>query len=493
MKNTRTYITKTGFMKGEQCELAFFNWWNRIDETYSAAAQGRMDEGTEVGILAQQLAPGGTDLNGLDLPPWEMAALTAELMHQDRPIYEATFITNTKPKLMCKVDILVPDKNGWQIWEVKATNSVKEEHVKDLAFQTYVLENCGVTVTKSALVHLNKNYVRSGELNIQELFLVEDISSETRAAMVDLESSIKGAYRQGTLPKAPIKKIGSHCDSPYTCAYHSICWKNFPEENSIFTIPRLGNRGDDYLNAGLFHLSDLDPDTLSEKQFQIWEAHIHNTIIHDTESINTFFSDKTYPYYFLDFETIMPAIPIWDNTKPYSQVPFQYSLHVVQTPGAKTEHFEFLDNASGIDPRLALCRQLVAEVGTKGTIWTYNQSFEEGRINELAILFPEFKPALEKITTRLADLITPFRNQWYYHPDMQGSNSIKAVLPVLAPELSYDTLAIGNGGEAMDTFLRLIKGDAELLEKKEEIMRNLLAYCKMDTWAMVRILDFLTV
>lgn len=492
MKNTRTYITKTGFMKGEQCELAFFNWWNRIEETYSTAAQGRMDEGTEVGLLAHQLAPGGTDLNGLDLPPWEMAIITAELMLLGQPIYEATFITDTNPKLMCKVDVLVPDKKGWQIWEVKATNSVKEEHIKDLAFQTYVLENCGVEVTKSALVHLNKEYVRSGPLNIQELFLVEDISIDVRDAMEGLESTIEETYKNGTLPQAPQKQIGAHCNSPYTCGYHAICWKNFPEQNTIYTIPRLGSKGDFYLSAGLFDLSDIDPTILTEKQLQVWEAHMNNTIIHDKEAIASFLSDKAYPYYFLDFETIMPAIPIWDNTTPYAQIPFQYSLHIIRTPGAVPEHYEFLDDASGVDPRTALCKKMISDLGKSGTIWTYNQSFESARIKELAILFPEYSKALENILERLSDLITPFRSHWYYHPDMQGSNSIKDVLPVLAPELSYENLEIGNGGEAMDTFLRLIKGDAEMLAKKADIITNLLAYCKMDTWAMVKIFNFLT-
>lgn len=491
MKNTRTYITKTGFMKAEQCELAFFNWWNKVDEAYTPAAQGRMDEGTEVGILAQQLAPGGIDLNGLNLPPWDMARKTLELMRNRQPIYEATFITNSLPQLMCKVDMLVPDEDGWQIWEVKATSSVKVEHQKDLAFQTFVLEQCGVKVTKCALVHLNKEYQRSGQLNLQQLFIVEDISSIVREAMKELEATIIEAYKNGKLPLAPQKQIGDHCTSPYTCAYHAICWKHFPEQNNIYTIPRLGDRADYYLSRGLFNLWDLDPTILSEKQLQIWNAHMHNSIIHDHEAITAFLADKAYPYYFLDFETIMPAIPIWDNTRPYSQVPFQYSLHLVQSSGAIPKHYEFLDDASGNDPRLALCRQLIADLGTAGTIWTYNRPFEEGRIKELAILFPELATDLGNIIERLEDLITPFRNQWYYHPDMQGSNSIKAVLPVLAPDLSYDDLEIGNGGEAMDTFLRLIKGDVELVANKEEIMANLLKYCKMDTWAMVRILDAL--
>ena len=489
MNTKRTYITKTGYMKGDQCELAFFNWWNKVEEEYSDAAMGRMEEGNEVGILAQQLAPGGTDLNGLDMPLPKMAVHTQALMTLALPIYEATFITSAEPKLMCKVDILVPDKKGWQIWEVKATSQVKENHIKDLAFQTYVLEMCGVNVTRSSLVHLNKDYIRNGELIIKDLFLVEDITKQVRAALPEIANAIPEMFQKGQLPEAPQKNIGAHCSSPYTCSYQHICWKSFPEQNNIYTIPRLGNKAEDYLNNGLFQLSDIDPNILSEKQRLIYDAHINNAIIHDKETIAAFLDEKTYPHYFLDFETIMPAIPIWNDTKPYAQVPFQYSLHIIRNPGDEPEHFEYLDEASGNDPRPGLCDKLITDLGKSGTIWTYNKSFESARIKELIILFPKFEKELQNILDRMDDLLTPFRNLWYYHPDMQGSSSIKNVLPVLAPGLTYEGMEIGNGGEAMDIFLRLIKGDEELLLKKERIMNDLLEYCKMDTWAMVKVLE----
>ncbi|MBK7568908.1 MAG: DUF2779 domain-containing protein [Bacteroidetes bacterium] len=480
-------ITKSGYMKGLQCELAFYNWWNKIEESISESAEGRMNDGTEVGKLAQKLAPGGVDLDTLDLPIWTLAEKTKVLLESALPIYEATFITDIQPKLLCKVDILVPDKRGWQIWEVKATNSVKPEHIQDLAFQTFVLERCGIKITKIALVHLNKEYIRIGPLNIQKLFVVEDVIEEVRAVMVSIEEKLNQMYTNGMLSQAPHKNIGAHCNAPYACGYQDICWKTFPEKDNIYTIPRLGKKGDYYFDSGIYHLEDLDPNILTEKQRSVWDAHINKTIINNKEEIISFLNDSNYPQYFLDFETINPAIPIWDNTKPYQQIPFQYSLHIIRKPNAEPEHLEFLDDASGADPRPSLSYKLIQDLGNSGTIWTFNQSFESGRINELSILFPEYKKELGNILNRINDLITPFRNLWYYDPAMQGSSSIKKVLPVLVPELNYENLEIGDGATAMDMFLRLVKGDSELILKKEEIMFNLREYCKLDTWAMVKI------
>lgn len=487
MENKRKYITKSGFMKGTQCELAFYNWWNKIGETHSKGTEVRMEEGTEIGILAQGLCPGGVDLNLLNLPPWEMAAKTISILGSAVPIYEATFLTSSKPNLMCKVDILVPDKKGWKIWEVKATTSVKEEHILDLAFQAFVAKQCGIKITEIALVHLNKEYLRSGALNIRKLFIVEDVTTDVLSVMAGIKLQIDQMYINGTLQQALIKKIGAHCNAPYPCGYQDICWSNFPERDSILTIPRFGKKSIEYFDAGLYLLSDIDPEILTEKQLLVWESHIQKTIIKEKKLIRSFLKASSYPQYFLDFETISPAAPIWDNTRPYQQIPFQYSLHIIRKPNGEPEHHEFLDDASGADPRPALCEKLIQDLGNTGTIWTFNQSFESSRIQELAAAFPEHAFKLENIINRLNDLIIPFRNLWYYNPEMQGSSSIKKVLPVLVPELSYENLTIGDGASAMEIFLQLIKKDPEILKDKEEIMRNLLAYCKMDTWAMVKI------
>lgn len=487
----RVYLTKSGFNRGLQCPLAFHNWWNRVPEEYGEAAQARMDEGTEVGILAQQLAPGGFNMNELDLPPWELAARTIPLLQKRRPIYEATFVANSKPKWMCKVDILVPDDKGWQIWEVKATNSVKEEHIPDLAFQTFVLEQCGLHITQTALVHLKRDYRRNGAIDVHQLFAVKNVQEEVRNRMAKLGDELHNMYVIGNKKKAPLVPIGPQCNTPYACAYQYICWKDFPERDSIFAIPRFGAKAAYYLEKGLYTLADIDPDDLSEKQYAVWDAHMHNKTVLDKKAIHAFFKEHRYPYYFLDFETIMPAIPIWDNTGPYMQVPFQYSIHILEKEGAALQHLDFLDSATGADPRPALIEKLISDLGTQGSIWTYNMSFEKKRIEELARAFPRFAKPLYAIYDRIADLMTPFSNQWYYHPDMQGSNSIKRVLPVLVPGLSYDVLDIHDGSMAMDAFLRLVKRDPDVVEQKEQTLNNLKAYCALDTLAMVRILEAL--
>jgi len=475
-------------MKGCQCTKAFYLWWHKAEEQFGDSAQARMDEGTLVGKLAQTLFPTGVDLNTLNLMPWELAGPTRDYMEQGLPVFEATFITEARPKRMCRVDILVPDgSGGWEIWEVKSATSVKEEYISDVAFQAYVTEQCGVRITKCVLMHINSDYVLNGELDVKGFFKIENITGRVMEEMEQVENNIEKYYRKSFDAHPPRVPIGGHCNAPYGCAFQHLCWANVPERDNIFVIPRLGSKADAYLRNEQYALSDLDPDELSEKQARVWEAHKEGLIIHDKEAIDQFFSDRPYPHYYLDFETVMPTIPIWQGTGPYDQIPFQYSLHVIREEGAEAEHYGYLHHPDGSDPRPALIEHMLQHIGEEGTVWAYNKSFETARINEMAAAFPSYNKALTLLEQRIHDLIIPFRSLWYYHPDMQGSNSIKDVLPVLVPELGYDNMLIGNGGEAMDVYLRLLKQDAEIMQSMDTYLDAMWKYCKLDTWAMVRI------
>ncbi|MBP9188545.1 MAG: DUF2779 domain-containing protein [Chitinophagales bacterium] len=489
MANKRSYITKSGYLLGVKCELAFHNWWNKVEAEYSEGAEAVMQAGTDIGKLAHSLVSDGIDMNLFpDQSPWKLADKTLELLNKHRVIFEATFLTKQNPKLLCKVDILIPDGKGWMIWEVKATNSVKDEHLEDLAFQYYVLSALGLKITRAAIVHLNKEYIKNGALDIKQLFTISDQTQVVKNLQDSIQQNIFELVATGKLEKVPVIPIGSHCSTPYDCPYLYICWKDFPEQDTIYTIPRIGAKADIYLKKGMFNLSDIDPNILSENQKKIYDAHIANTEIIDKPEIQSFINGLQFPIHFLDFETIMPALPIWDGTHTYQQIPFQYSLHIVQKKGDAPQHFEFLDTALGNDPRIQFIEQLLDDLQSSGTILVYNKSFEEARLKEIAIAFPKYENAIIKVINRIQDLWIPFRNFWFYHPDMQGSSSIKKVLPVLVPELSYANLEIGEGGAAMNAFLQLLQTDISKNEK-EKVLNDLKEYCKLDTLAMVKILE----
>lgn len=487
MSKPRSYITKSGAMLLDRCEKAFHFWWNRKHETeFSPDALARMAMGTDIGKLAQGLAPGGIDIDALGLPPWKATQPTLEAMQQGKPVYEATFIDKST-KLLCKVDILVPDGDGWQIWEVKSGTGVKDDYITDAGFQLFTLQNTHVNVTKVCIVHLNNEYIRRGDIDIHQLFTITDITKEADdAGNTFIADTYREMYEKNGMEVEPGTSIGSRCSKGYECPYTHICWADFPQRDSVYAIPRLGKEADVYLKKGKYRLSDIDPTQLTDKQLSVWNAHMHGTPLLDDEAIAEFIAEARYPMYFLDFETYNQALPEWDGTRPYQQIPFQYSLHVIKEPGAEPEHYMFLDEGRSGDPRRAFTEQLLNECGEHGTVWVYNQAFENRILNELAEAFPEHEEALHAISERVMDLITPFRKLWYYHPDMQGSASIKDVLPVLVPELSYKELDIAQGGDAITAYGQLLHGElAE--EEREGLLSGLREYCTLDTLAMVEI------
>lgn len=205
----------------------------------------------------------------------------------------------------------------------------------------------------------------------------------------------------------------------------------------------------------------------------------------NVSGIREFLNTLSYPLYFLDFETFMPAVPLFDGTSPYEQIPFQYSLHILEKEGEEVKHHEFLAEA-GIDPREDLARKLVADIPADVCVLAYNMVFEKGVIKRLAAQFPAFAGRLMNIHDSILDLMAPFRRKDYYTREMNGSYSIKFVLPALVPGCGYDGMVIGNGGEAMSAYaaLHLVKDEAEVAR----IRKALLEYCKLDTFAMVALL-----
>ena len=287
----------------------------------------------------------------------------------------------------------------------------------------------------------------------------------------------------------PIVDIGPHCSDPFGCDFHGHCWKHVPEY-SVFNISwlRQENKFDLY-QKGILELKDIPPNyPLNANQWLQVNADLNNTTIRNQPALDAFKSTINYPIYFLDFETFQAPVPLYDNTKPYQILPFQYSLHIKRSAKAPLEHREYLGTPPE-DPRPGFIEQLINDLGTKGTIVVYSRGFEGGRLKDLARIYPEYNDTIQTILARIVDLMEPFRKRDLYTPDMRGKYSIKNVLPALVPQLSYGDLNIQEGGMASLTYSSLYDDNDEQSVTKKK--KDLIEYCKLDTLAMVEILGVL--
>ena len=483
-------ISKSSFIKGKQCLKALYlqKKYPELQDPVSEGQQAIFDQGHNVGELAQQLFPGGV-MAAYDLPEGFMRSInrTKELIaHGNTIIYEAGLMyQNTH----CFVDILMKEKDKWFIYEVKSSTEVKDVYIYDAAFQYYVINNLGLDIEDVSIVYINNKYVREGDIDINQLFSIESVFDRVIDIQAAVKNLLSGEVAALQKPDIPNIDIGPHCTDPYDCNFIGYCWKDVPDY-SVFNISRLRTvKKFDLYNNGILNTSDV-PDEYPLNPNQLLQVHADKTgeTIIDKPAIKEFLNTLKYPLYFLDFETFNPAVPLYDHSKPYQQIVFQYSLHILDKPGGRLQHKEFLAQPTG-DPRVPMIEQLIKEIGTQGGIVVYNRGFETGRLNEIAGTFPKYGPSIQNMLTRIVDLMIPFQQKLYYTPDMKGSYSIKKVLPALVPGFSYDDLEINNGGNASLAYANLLdEKDQQLIGKT---WQNLLEYCKLDTLAMVELLKVL--
>ena len=487
-------LSKSKITQGLQCRKSLWLYKNQPElREVSHDLQTVFDTGTKVGILAQHKFPGGIDATeGHDWPNFECADTTKYLVGIDQKvIYEATFVFN---KVLVAIDILVRNEKGtWDAYEVKSTNSAKEPHIVDSAIQYYVMTGCGLDIRSFSVMHFNKEYVRQGELDIEQLFMATDITDEVldlQAKMPEIVVDLEAMQKQGNCPEV---EIGPHCGSPYPCDFAVHCWKHVPEY-SVFNLSRGGDRAWELYDKGILEIKDIPV------EYPMGDNHRIQQMVEITgkphimkDGIEMFLEELVYPMYHFDFETMMSAVPMYDNSRTYQQIPFQYSLHIQLSEGEQCEHLEFLPQvAVGVespDPREELLVQMLTDLGTQGSIMAYHASFEMSRIKELARDFPQYAGPLLALNKRMVDLEIPFRKRWYATKEMQGRSSIKKVLPALVPELSYADLTIHEGGTASSTYLAMHQG--VYAGDYAKTRQDLLDYCKLDTFAMVQVLAVL--
>ena len=487
MANSR--LSKSTFIRGLQCEKSLYLYKHhyRLKDPTPSSLQVVFDQGNNIGILAQELFPNGADASPENhFKMVESVVKTQDFVSQGESIiYEATFLYNN---VLAALDILVKDDEGWKAYEVKSSTKVSDTYIKDAAIQYYTITNSGVDLKDISIVHINNQYTKDGELDINQLFTIESVYDQVLEFLPRIPNEVRRLKNVIESPEVPSVDIGNHCSDPYDCDFKGTCWKHIPDY-SVFNISRLNkDKKFDLYNQGVITLDqiDLGHTDLNPNQVLQVQSEVNGTTHIDIEEIRNFTNGLNYPLYYLDFETIGPAVPKYNGSRPYQQLVFQYSLHIQETLTSVIEHREYLADPSQ-DPRIGFIEQLISDCGTSGDILVYNIGFERGKINDLIEVFPEYSNELRGIVNRLKDLMIPFQQKWYYTPEMRGSYSIKYVLPALVPELSYNDLDIKEGGTASNTFLSMVNGTFE--GDVEETRRQLLEYCKLDTYAMVKILE----
>ncbi len=472
-------------MRGLQCEKSLWLRTHKPEEQQvSNKVAGRFEQGTSIGELAQQLFPGGTLVEFKNNNLAFMCSQTQALIEQGQhTIYEATFEGNG---VFASVDILHKDDRGWHIYEVKGSTQVKKVFVKDSACQYLAIKD-QLNIASVNIIYVNNKYTRFGDLDIQQLFCVKNITESVCDVASNLLYQVDQLHNIKTQSKEPSNNIGLHCSSPYPCDFGKYCRRHLPKPN-IFNLYRLKKEKKyQHYNNGVVTYQQAKKSIKLNKTQKLQVNTYLNQITHiDRKKIQAFTNKVEFPISYFDFETFNEAIPRFNGQRPYQQMPFQYSLHIEEQSG-DISHKEFLADEN-YDPRQALAEAMLAEIPQTGSIMAFNQSFEISRIKELAVFLPAYKTDLLALIPRFIDLIEPFRKLGFYHPDFHGSFSIKSILPAMFPndpELDYKQLEIQNGGMAMDTFAALPRLKDQAQRKK--IRESLLVYCKLDTWAMVKI------
>lgn len=476
-------LTKSKYMMGLESDALLWRLFHDLESLppVDAFTQAKFDAGHEVGELAKQLYSEGVDLGGLGF--MENINKTKELITERKIIFEAGFMV---VGLFARGDILIPvEDNKWDVIEVKSSSSAKDTHIKDLAFQKYVYEKAGLQTRDFSVIHLNKEYVLNGELSIKDLFTRTNVTEEVLEDFPSVEGNIQHMKEVIKLPNCP--EFDYH-DIVKT-AYGNPCVDEFMTtlpEGSVFELYNIRKKKAlEIYDEGGKTMSDIPSNIkLTDKQkiqvncFNTKSRHI------DARNIELFIQNLQYPLYHLDFETCMPTIPLFQGCRPNQQILFQYSLHIEQEDGS-TEHKEFLFTEEG-DPRKAFLESLKNDLGAQGTVLVYNKAFESGRLKELASFDESYERWVESIIQRVDDLLIPFREFYFYDNKQKGSCSIKYVLPVFS-DLDYDSLNVSNGSEAMLLYYNHFVKNIPC-ENKEQLIKDLLEYCKQDTWAMVVLL-----
>ena len=474
-----SYLTTAQYLNGIHClkRLWYEEKHPEKASPISLYQQKLFDQRKAIKTLAYSQFPEGVHIDA-ENPDVAVRHTKSAMRRGESCLFNAAFHSNGA---FIRCDILQKDKKGWRIIEIRASKRIKKEYLLKLALQKYILDTYPILISATQLMLLNEACVYP---DLSNLFVFEDVTDKVnllKQGVPDYLRTFKTILDREVEPNVLIGK--NLCNRPYRCPFKTSCWA-FAPKNSVFTIPKIKDPEATLLaENGIFHLSDLPADfSLTPSQSTYVNSVLENKATTDSAAIRRELANLQYPIHFLDFETDRPAIPRFDGFKVYEEFPFQYSCHVLQSDGVVTHH-EYL-HTDTTDPRPLLLKSLLAHISDRGSIVVYNLSLERRILRGLAESFPEYASVLQSIIKRLWDQLTTLRKH-YEHPDFCGSKSLKSVLPVLVPSLSYKTLDIQAGGDAPAVWNLMLSANNET--ERQEWDRRLRAYCKLDTLAMVEI------
>jgi predicted RecB family nuclease len=483
-------ISKSRFLAGCQClkRLYLQVQQPKMVPQPDGSGEAIIEQGREVGLLARELFPGGVEVDESAGLGQAIRATKELIANPEVPaIFEGAF---EHDNVIVKTDILQRREGShWRLVEVKSTLDFKDQHIHDVAIQNHVVSRSGLKVASVWLAHINREYVLSGAtIDPHQFFLFRNLTRRARNLEPELVIRLRSQFEILAMPMPPDVPTGPHCINPVVCEFFHECNQPLPDDH-IGYVPRLhASAAEQLAEMGVESIHDIPTDfELSEFQRRVCRAMQTGQPWFGPELKSELESLK-YPLCFMDFETINPAVPRFLGMHPYDHLPFQWSVHVQKQPGATPEHFEFLAMDNG-DPRTAFISSLCEALGESGSIVVYNEQFESQRLWELAGWLPEYTQRIRSIQSRLWDLLPVIRSH-VYHPAFGGSFSLKAVLPALVPELSYDGMEVPNGQAAGLTWQAMIASNCTENERKAK-RKALLAYCGQDTLALVRVLDAL--
>ena len=474
-------LSKSRIASFEQCgKKLWLSVHRRELGQYDASSEAHFANGNAVGEVACALHPQGVMV---EAKPHLSAAVaeTNRLIGHNHPgpIFEATF---EHDGVLVRVDVLERKGEGWFAAEVKSSTSVKDYHIGDLATQVWVMQNAGIVLEGAAVRHVNREFTLSNDGDYDGLFadadLLEDISE-----LVQGRAGLVAEARAVLVGEEPVQPVGSHCATPFACEFTDYCRRNIPPgpEWPVTLLPHGG--GKKWVERGVEDLLALEEDDLNKRNARILAATRDGVPFHDQHGARAAMSKWDFPRAWLDFETINPAIPRWVGTRPYQQIPFQFSLHLEEANGTVTHH-EFL-SCDGSDPRRSCAEALLAMIPDGASVIAYNAGFEKRVLRDLAEWFPDLAAPLLLMEAATIDLL-PIAREYWYHRDQRGSWSIKAVLPTIVPELEYSGLEIKDGGEAQAAWLEAAEPACDPV-RREALARSMKAYCERDTWAMIAV------
>lgn len=482
-------LSKSRYVVGKRCLKNLWLLINKPNEMREDNNDAILETGNKVGELARNIF-GDLVTVKYNNDKSKMITETKNLMNSNNIVCEASFIYENN---FCAVDILKIENDGVEIYEVKSSTDMHDYYLFDVSYQTWVLKKIGYNVKKSYIIYLNNQYIKHGDLDLNKLFVIKDVSNNID--LVDVETTINNIQELMTKSNEPIQDLFDNCNSkefkPNVCPFFEYCTKDLPKPN-VFDLGwrLLTKKKLELYHNGIIKYSDLLNSDVSDKvKTQIEHELYKQSPKIDKLFIDSFMNNLKYPLYFFDFESVQLAIPEIDGTRPYQQLCFQYSLHIMDENG-RLIHKEFLSENYNGDFVREMCEQLIKDIPLNACTIVYNKSFEVPRLKEMANMYEDISEHLLNIANNIVDLADIFSNQSYYTKEMGGSYSIKKVLPALfpnEPELDYHSLdQVHKGDEASAAFLSLRDlGD----EDRKKLRSNMLKYCCLDTYAMVKIYE----